>query len=91
MTNTELERGAEKVLTKTKPKDRKTRPPKPSEGKLILTVKETAKRLGIDIARAYEAAEAGQIPTIMLGKRRVVPVAALERMLSEVKATGEAA
>jgi excisionase family DNA binding protein len=58
---------------------------------LVVTVKEAGKRLGISEERAYAAAAAGQIPTIMLGKRRAVPVAALERMLSEVKAAGGSA
>jgi excisionase family DNA binding protein len=58
---------------------------------LVVTVKEAGKRLGISEERAYAAAAAGQIPTITLGKRRAVPVAALERMLAEVKADGEAA
>lgn len=50
---------------------------------LLLTIKQTAKRMGIDVGRAYEAAAAGHIPTIPIGKRRMVPVAALERMLAE--------
>jgi excisionase family DNA binding protein len=58
---------------------------------LTMTVREVAARLGISEERAYRAAAAGQIPTIMLGSRRVVPVAALERMLAEAGTDGEAA
>ena len=40
-----------------------------------LTIPETAKLLG------YEAARRGEIPTIRIGRRILVPVAALERKL----------
>ena len=46
-----------------------------------LTIPETAKRLGIGRNQAYEAAKRGEIPTIRLGKRILVPRAALERLL----------
>ena len=48
------------------------------------TVPEAAKALGIGRAAAYEGARTGQIPTIRIGKRILVPVAALERMLEQV-------
>jgi excisionase family DNA binding protein len=48
-----------------------------------LTVTEAASRLGIGRSAAYEAARTGQIPTIRIGKRILVPIFALERMLSE--------
>lgn len=51
-----------------------------------LTVTEAAKRLGVGRASAYEAARTGQIPTVRIGKRILVPVAALERMLAEASA-----
>jgi excisionase family DNA binding protein len=46
-----------------------------------LTITEAAKALGIGRNQGYEAARRGQIPTIKIGKRILVPVAALERML----------
>jgi excisionase family DNA binding protein len=52
---------------------------------LTYTVKQAAKRLGISAERGYAAVNAGQIPVIVLGKRRVVPAAALERMLAGEK------
>lgn len=36
---------------------------------------------GIGRSAAYEAARRGEIPTIRIGKRLLVPVAALERMV----------
>lgn len=47
-----------------------------------LTIAETAIRLGIGRNQAYEAARRGDIPTIRLGKRLLVPVVALNRMLA---------
>lgn len=47
------------------------------------TVPEAAKILGIGRNSAYEAARRGQIPTIVIGKRILVPAAALELMLQK--------
>ncbi len=47
------------------------------------TVTEAGEVLGIGRSAAYEAARTGQIPTIRIGKRILVPVVALERMLRE--------
>jgi excisionase family DNA binding protein len=54
------------------------------EGKIqrmTCTIEETATILGIWRNKAYEAARNGDVPTIRIGKRLLVPVAALERML----------
>ena len=40
------------------------------------------KRLGLGRNAAYEAAHRGDIPTIKIGRRLLVPIAALDRMLS---------
>ncbi len=45
------------------------------------TVDEVAKRLGIGRGQAYEAARAGQIPTLRIGKRILVLSEPFERML----------
>jgi excisionase family DNA binding protein len=50
------------------------------------TVDEAARMLRIGRNQAYQAAKVGQIPTIRIGKRLLVPRAALDRMLA-----GEAA
>ena len=49
-----------------------------------LTVDEAAKLLGISRNLAYELVRLGQIPSVRLGRRIVVPRAALERLLEEV-------
>ncbi len=48
-----------------------------------LTVPEAAQTLGIGRSAAYEAARTGEIPTVRIGRRLLVPVAALERMLAQ--------
>ena len=45
------------------------------------SVVEAGRRLGIGRNQAYEAVRRGEIPTIRIGHRILVPVAALERML----------
>jgi excisionase family DNA binding protein len=55
--------------------------PTPDE-RPTLSVSETGKILGLSRQSAYNAATAGEIPTIRLGRRLVVPTAALRRLLS---------
>ena len=50
--------------------------------KLAMTVSEAACRLGIGRNSAYEAVRRGEIPTIRIGKRLLVPVSALDRLLN---------
>lgn len=46
-----------------------------------LTVPECASVLGVSRDVAYEAVRRGEIPSLRLGRRIVVPTAALRRML----------
>ena len=50
--------------------------------RMTITVTETAKRLGIGRNTAYDAVRRGEIPTIRIGKRILVPVSALDRLLN---------
>lgn len=63
--------------------------PSPSS-RPTLTVPEAGRFLGLAKASAYEAAERGQIPTLRIGRRLLVPTAALRRML-QLDADGPAA
>jgi len=45
------------------------------------SIDEAARILGISRGGAYQAAKRGEIPIIRIGKRLLVPTAALERML----------
>ena len=49
--------------------------------RLTLSIVEAAKILGIGRNSAYEAARRGQIPTLTIGRRLLVPKWALERYL----------
>ncbi len=49
----------------------------------VLTVPEAGKLHGIGRNSAYEAAGNGEIPVVRIGKRLLVPVVALDRLLDE--------
>ena len=52
------------------------------DDRLVLTVTEAAQLLKIGRSCAYEAVRNGQLPVIRMGRRRLVPRAALERLLA---------
>ncbi len=53
---------------------------------LTLSVPEAGKRyFNLSRNAAYAAAERGEIPTIRIGRLLRVPIAAMERMLADVK------
>ena len=56
------------------------------EDRRTYTVEEAALLLGIGRNQGYEAARRGDIPTIKIGKRVLVPKAALDRLLEGGKA-----
>lgn len=58
-----------------------------TDGKLTITILEAAARLGISRNLAYESARTGKLPTIRLGARVLVPVAALEKLLASADGT----
>jgi excisionase family DNA binding protein len=51
--------------------------------RLTYDVVEAGRLLGLGRNASYEAAKAGQIPTIRIGRRLLVPKAALDRLLNE--------
>jgi excisionase family DNA binding protein len=62
--------------------------------RLTLTVKEAGKKLGLSRGLMYEAIRRGQIPSIRIGRRILIPRLALERLLQDhspngVKDTGQ--
>ncbi len=56
-------------------------PKKKPEARLVLTVEETADALGISRAFAYELVRKGELPSIRLGRRIVVPRVQLARLV----------
>jgi excisionase family DNA binding protein len=73
--------------------DTTERPNVPDGGqRLTFTVPEVAALLGLSRNGAYEAVATGQIPSIRIGRRLLVPRVALERMLAgTTDGTGEIA
>ena len=55
--------------------------PTPQERPTLTIYPETAQILGLSKSSVYAAAERGEIPTIRVGRRLLVPTAALRRML----------
>lgn len=51
--------------------------------RLTLSVAEAGKLLGLSRSLMYEAIRTGQIPSIRIGRRILIPIAPLERLLEE--------
>jgi excisionase family DNA binding protein len=54
-----------------------------SDDRKTYDVEEAGRLLGIGRNQAYEAAKRGQLPTIRIGKRILVPKNALDRLLND--------
>jgi excisionase family DNA binding protein len=52
-----------------------------NQSRRTLNVPEAAKMLGIGRSAAYAAAASGELPTIRIGKRILVPLAAIDSLL----------
>jgi excisionase family DNA binding protein len=61
------------------------------EERLTYTLNEAARRLGISRALAYEAANRGELPVCRIGRRVLVPRAALLRLLEDAPSEGRSA
>jgi len=57
------------------------------EERLTLTIGEAAKLLGIGRQLAYDKVKTGEIPVLKIGRRLLVPKAALEKLLNEPKSS----
>ena len=53
------------------------------EGRSTISIEEAGRRLGVSRNSAYEAAGRGEIPTIRIGRRMLVPLVAFERLLDQ--------
>lgn len=61
---------------------------KPDTPRQTLTVEEAAALLGIGRNTAYQAAANGELPVIRIGRRLLIPRAALDRLLAEAQDEG---
>jgi excisionase family DNA binding protein len=50
--------------------------------KLTMSIPEAGKALGVSRTTIYKLANSGELPTIKLGKRILVPIAQLDRLLN---------
>ena len=57
--------------------------PEELDSRTTLTIEEMSLTLGIGRNTAYQAVRTGEIPSIRIGRRILVPVAAFEKMLLE--------
>lgn len=53
--------------------------------RLTMTVEKAARRLGIGRDAAYRAVRSGELPSIRMGRKILVPRVALARLLGEVQ------
>ncbi len=53
-----------------------------SDGRLAVSVEEAMHALSIGRSTAYAMVQSGQLPSVQLGRRRLVPVRALEALLA---------
>lgn len=60
-----------------------------SEEKLLLTVVEAARRLGIGRTLMYELLDAGEIASVHIGRLHKVPVEALQDFIERRRVAGE--
>ncbi len=60
----------------------------PNDQRLVLSVEETAGLLGISRAFAYELVARGDIPSLRLGRRVVVPRVSVEELVEHAAELG---
>jgi excisionase family DNA binding protein len=58
-------------------------PSSPTEQPTVLTVEEVAKALRVGRSTAYDAIRRGEIPSVRIGRRLLVPRHALDKMLNK--------
>ncbi len=54
------------------------------DDRLTVTVEEAAKLLGISRGLAYELVARGELPSLHLGRRRVIPRMAIDELIANV-------
>jgi excisionase family DNA binding protein len=55
-----------------------------TDARLVVTVAEAAKLLGISRSFAYELVKRGELPIVRLGRRQLVPKESLSRLMESV-------
>ena len=53
------------------------------EGRLAVTVKVASRMISLGCTKLYELIASGELKSVRVGKRRLIPVAELERLVRE--------
>ncbi len=61
-------------------------PARPAPERMAVSLNEAASLLGIGRTLVYDLARSGELPTVRIGARRRVPVAAIKRLLETATA-----
>jgi excisionase family DNA binding protein len=56
-----------------------------TDARLVVTIAEAAKLLGISRSFAYELVKRGQLPVVRLGRRQLVPKESLSQLMESSK------
>ena len=59
-----------------------------TENRLTMTVEQAAAALGVSRGTAYQAVRTGQLPTVRIGRRVLVPTEGLRAFLREASQNG---
>jgi excisionase family DNA binding protein len=62
-----------------------------NDTRLTMTVEQAAAALGVSRGTAYEAVKTGQLPTVRIGRRVLVPIAGLRALVGSLSAKDLAA
>lgn len=54
-----------------------------TEGKIAVTVKVASRMVSLGVTKLYELMANGELKSVRIGKRRLIPVAELERIFRE--------
>ena len=72
------------TTTQTAPEDRTTDPPR-----VLFTVEEAARALGIGRTRMFELINDGAVETVLIGRLRRIPVDALDAFVSRLRQSSD--
>lgn len=72
------------TTTQTAPQDRTTDPPR-----VLFTVEESARALGIGRTRMFELINDGAVETVLIGRLRRIPVDALDAFVSRLRQSSD--
>jgi excisionase family DNA binding protein len=67
----------------------RTGPPAAEQPRLLFTVEEAARALGIGRTRMFELIQAGSVETVLIGRLRRIPIDALDAFVTDLRQSSE--